>query len=199
MRKLIFVFSFLAVLVGVLFFIISHFTSPEYKARSVVEKHLLSIKNGTGNPYEYLDTGIKEIFVNVLNYKFLTHLSTETVPHYIIKDTDYINYRKECDEPKAKLGIDVVFSDIHKTPDEVCASQSDYERNYYLLYKKLYGEDNITTENNRMKVLTGYYNRCSFLYDLELTNKLGTKLYKKYIFEVDKFLFGYRIVNFYER
>lgn len=52
---------------------------------------------------------------------------------------------------------------------------------------------------SRMKILTGYYKRYKFLYDLELTNRRGTKLYKKYIFEVDKFPFGYRIVDFYER
>lgn len=111
----------------------------------------------------------------------------------------YIGYRKECDELKSRRKSDIVFSAIHKTHNEVCASQSDYKNNYYLLYKKPYGEDNITIDNSRMKILTGYYKRYKFLYDLELTNRRGTKLYKKYIFEVDKFPFGYRIVDFYER
>jgi hypothetical protein len=78
-KKIVFVVSFavLIALIGGYAFI---HQSPEAKARRVVDAHLNSIMTGKSNPYATVDIiKIKEIFINVLNYKYLTTLKKEHV------------------------------------------------------------------------------------------------------------------------
>lgn len=152
--------------------------SEEQKARRVVEAHLETIKSGVGNPYETVDiVNVQEVFINVLDYKYLGIARKEKVP-----DEPMVFDKREYDE---------VYSKIYKSYDE-----------YLDETMKLYGE-RATMDRDRIVVRRDtYHYELGLVYDLVITNKLGQQLYKKYVFEVKPTSigkYGYKITALHER
>lgn len=150
---------------------------PEIKAKRVVDAHLESIMTGKGNPYETVDIlKIKEIFINVLDFKYLNTLKRERVRNDpLVLDRNFYELVKGS----------------HKSYDEFL----DFE-------KKVYGDRAQKTEFGLVVESNDYHYEFAFLYDVTITNKLGLKLYKKYVFEVEPSITsdsGYVITGFYER
>lgn len=151
---------------------------PELKARKVVDAHLKSIMSGEGNPYSTVDIlKVQEIFINVIDYKYLTTLKKDRV-----LDKPFVLDKKRYDE---------FYYKVYKTYDE-----------YLNKMQELYGDRATRTEDGIVVQSDGYHYEFEFLYDITLTNKLGMKLYKKYVFQVSKSDlpdYGYAIVGFHER
>jgi len=151
---------------------------PERKARSVVDKHLHSIKSGKGNPYSTVDvTKVEKVFINVLDFKYLS-----TPKNVKVRNDPTVHDRHM---------YEIGYNKIYKTYEEYLDSM-----------KELYGDrtqeinDSIVVESN------DFHYEFQFLYDVTITNKLGNKLYKKYLFDVAPSLtndFGYEITRFHER
>lgn len=156
---------------------ILYFKSPERQARNIVDKHLQSIMTGKGNPYETVDIlKVKEIFINVLDFKYLNTIEKNRVRNDPMV-LDQNMYEK-------------AFKTIYKTYDEFI------DRN-----KKMYGDRAKETKDGLIVESNDYHYEFAFLYDVTITNRLGQKLYKKYVFEVKPSLIsdsGYVITSFYE-
>jgi len=174
-NKLLF-FLCLIVAFGVIGFVV-YSQTPEYKAKSVVNNHLNSIKTGKSNPYETVDISkVREIFINVLGYKFLTILKKGKAPHTLSIGREY-----------------------YKTYD---IKQFKTYEEYIEYHKRLYAEE---IKNGKAKMvgdtLEVYYEQDYFelLYDVECTNRLGHKLYKKVVFQVEKSSGKYEIVGIKDR
>lgn len=176
-KKFVFVISFaiLLALIGGYAFIRK---SPETKARRAVDTHLNSIMTGKGNPYETVDiTKVREIFINVLNYKYLNTLRTERVQ----------------DEP-------MVFN--QKAYEDYYKKIYDSYEKFLQEMKRLYGDRATETEAGLIVKSEDYHYEFEFLYDVTITNRLGQQLFKKYVFEVKPSRIsdsGYEITSFYER
>ena len=152
--------------------------SEENKARKVVEAHLETIKTGVGNPYDTVDIGsVSEVFINVLDYKYLTTAKADKVP-----DSPIVFDRKMYDS---------IYKDIYKSYDE-----------YLNRMAETYG-DKAKREGDKIIVTrdTSHY-EFAFLYDLVLTNGLGQQIYKKYTFVVKPSSIGkysYKITALYDK
>ena len=130
-------------------------------AKDVVNRHLDAIKTGKSNPYETVDiTKVKEVFINVLDYKFLTVLKKEKRPTILSIDRRMyeINPRKETYE--------------------------EYIESYKKIYEKDLKEGTAKLIGDRLEIFLEPHYYLELLYDVELTNRLGQKLYKKVVFEV---------------
>lgn len=153
-----------------------HYFSEEQKARRAVVAHLEAIKTGKGNPYETSD--VLEIFVNVLDYKYLNTLRAEEVP-------DPPSTRDRDDYERTFAGTGLFQS---------------YE-NYLEWVLETYG-DRAFRDGDRVIVLSDKtHYEFAFLYDVEVTNRIGHRLYKKFVFEVHPSRlnrYGYVIVDYYE-
>ncbi|GEM_PF-2688427 len=151
-----------------------HYTSEEQKARRAVEAHLKAIETGRGNPYE--TSNVLEVFINVLGFRYLRTIRAERVP-----DPPGI-YEREFIE---RLRGD--------SPD----SYEEYLEKFMTMFggRAIRDGDRVIVPQD-----TTHY-EFAFLYDLELTNRIGHRLYKKYVFEVHPSSlnrYGYKIVDFYE-
>lgn len=157
---------------------ILYFKSPERQARRVVDQHLYSIMTGKGNPYATVDIlKVKETFINVLDFKYLNTIKKERVRDdpMVLDRSDYEKYYKE----------------MHNSYEE-----------YLQFYKKIYGDRAKETGDGLIVESDDYHYEFEFLYDVTLTNRLGQKLYKKYVFEVKPSLiseYKYHITGFSER
>lgn len=173
-KKVYFVVILIALIGG---FVFIH-QSPETKARRVVDAHLKSIMTGTGNPYATVDiTKVKEIFINVLDFKYLNTLKKERVQNdpMVLNQKDYEEFYKK------------IYDSYEKFLQEM---------------KRIYGDRATETEAGLIVKSEDYHYEFEFLYDVTITNKLGMKLYKKYVFEVKPSIIsdsGYIITSFYER
>jgi 6-pyruvoyl-tetrahydropterin synthase len=162
--------------------IVGHVKFPEInaeiKARRVVDAHLKSIMTGKGNPYSTVDpTKIEKIFINVLDFKYLNTLKKDRVQNdpMVFNQKYYEEYYKN------------IYDSYEKFLQEM---------------KRIYSDRAIETEVGLIVKSEDYHYEFEFLYDVTLTNKLGMKLYKKYVFEVKPSLIsdsGYVITGFYER
>lgn len=154
-----------------------YFKSPERQARNVVDKHLQYIMTGKGNLYETLDImKVKETFINVLDFKYLATTFKERVK----------------DKPKyfTKYEYEKYYGYLYNSYDE-----------FLHKYKKKYGNSAREMEGGGLVVESDdYHYEFVFLYDVTLTNKLGEKRYKKYIFLVGPSLISeYAITGVYEK
>jgi 6-pyruvoyl-tetrahydropterin synthase len=150
----------------------------EIKARRIVDAHLKSIMTGNGNPYATVDiTKVKEIFINVLDFKYLNTFKKERVQNdpMVFNQKDYEEFYKK------------IYDSYEKFLQEM---------------KRIYGDRATETEEGLIVKSEDYHYEFEFLYDVTLTNKLGMKIYKKYVFEVKPSRLsdsGYVITGFYER
>lgn len=162
----------------VIIVIVGYVKFPEIKAKRVVDAHLKSIMTGEGNPYATVDiTQVKELFINVLEFKYLNTLKKERV-----QNDPMVFNKKEYEEFYKKI-----YDSYEKFLQEM---------------KRIYDDRAIETEEGLIVKSDDYHYEFQFLYDVTLTNKLGMKLYKKYVFEVKPSLIsdsGYVITGFYER
>lgn len=176
-KKKLIIIIFVIVTVFVAGFI-AYLKFPEIQARRIVDKHLQSIKTGKGDPYDTVDiTKVEGIFINVINYKYLSTLLKKRVQ----------------DDP-------MIFNRImyEKYDRELFDS---YEK-YLQFHKELYGNRAKETEDSLIVESKDYHYEFIFLYDVTITNRLGEKLYKKYLFEVKPSIIsdhGYVITSFEER
>jgi 6-pyruvoyl-tetrahydropterin synthase len=171
-------FYFIVILIALIGGYVFIHQTPEIKARRVVDTHLKSIMTGNGDPYATVDiTKIKELFINVLDFKYLNTLKKERVQN------DPMVFNQEFYEEHGKK----IYDSYAKFLQEM---------------KRIYSDRAIETEEGLIVKSKDYHYEFEFLYDVTLTNKLGMKLYKKYVFEVKPSLIsdsGYVITGFYER
>jgi hypothetical protein len=148
----------------------------EGQAKDAVSQHLNAIRTGKSDPYDTVDTGkVKEIFINVLDYKFLTVLKKEKRPTIL---------------------------DFNRHTYKMIPHKETYEE-YIESFKKAFEKD---LKEGRARLIGDglvidlephfYF---ELLYDVEITNRLGQKLYKKVVFGVEKLGGKYLIVSFRER
>ncbi len=79
------------VVVGVVGFIL-YSQTPENQAKSVINERLDSLKTGRSNPFNTFDVStVREIFINVLNYKYLTVLEKGETSLKLLYDLDCTN------------------------------------------------------------------------------------------------------------
>ena len=147
---------------------------PQNKAKRVVDKHLSSRKTGKGNPYSTVDiTKIREVFINVIDYKYLSMKKIKVPEGPTIYDREFYKYVK----------------DSYKTYEE-----------FLDFYQEIYKDRAKRIEDKLIVDTDDYHYEYEFLYDLILANRLGLKLYKKYVFRVaPDILGGYQIISYYER
>lgn len=176
-KKKLIVIIFVIIIVFVAGYIL-YFKLPEIQARRVVDKHLQSIKTGRGDPYDTVDiTKVKSIFINVIDFKYLNTLLKERVLNdpMVFNRKWYEKYEKE--------------------------RFNSYEK-FLQFEKDLYGNRAKEAEDGLIIESNDYHYEFIFLYDVTITNRLGEKLYKKYLFEVKQSSIsdhGYAITSFEER
>lgn len=226
----------LVILVSLIWFVYIVQT-PEKQARSVVNQYLDSIKTGKGNPYDAIDlTETKQIFINVLDYKYLTTLRKEKVRDdpLIYDDKDYSEHWFDDDatlsidelnemahalaalKPEAFMGwkegralfeineevLPLTVENLNKFREsfkKIFESCKTYE-GYLDIIEKRWGDRAERVGNKIIIESDDFHWEFEFLYDVVITNRLGQKLYKKYIFEVEPYILGgYKIVGLRER
>jgi len=227
----------LMILVGFIWFVYIVQT-PEKQARNVVNQYLDSIKTGKGDPYDAIDlTETKQIFINVLDYKYLTTLRKENVRNdpLIYDDKDYSEHWFDDDatlsideldgiahalatlKPRAFRGWEEGKAMFRLPGGETLALEAENLNKFRESFKKIFegcktyeGYLDIMEESwegrakrvgNKIIVESDNFHwEFEFLYDVVVTNRLGQKLYKKYIFEVEPYILGgYKIVRLHER
>ncbi|NLM94267.1 MAG: hypothetical protein GX165_01755 [Firmicutes bacterium] len=126
---------------------------------------------GTGRGNPYETSSVPKVFVNVLDFRYLRTIRAERVPTRLL------------------------FTSIEGLRGD---SPNSYEE-YLAKFMTMFG-DRAVRDGDRVPQDTTHY-EFAFLYDLELTNRIGHRLYKKYVFEVRPSSlnrYGYKIVDFYE-
>lgn len=175
-NKLIWFLS-LTVAFGIIAFIV-YSQTPEYKAKSVVNDHLNSIKTGKSNPYETVDISkVREIFVNVLGYKYLTVLKKEKRPTILSYDREFYKILNPTD----------------------CKTYEEFIEKRKKLYESDIKAGKAKVVGDRLDVYLEPHNYLELLYDVECTNRLGNRLYKKVVFQVEESSTKYEIVGFKDR
>lgn len=164
------------IVVGALVAVI-YFNSDEQKAIRVVNAHLEAIKSGKGNPYDTVELSeIDEIFINVIDYKYLNieDKGENTVTEQIVYDRDW---------------YEMLGYDKDKTYEEFLNQKLD-----------LWGDEARRVGDTVIASYDVTYKTFDLLYDVTITNRLGTQLFKKYVFEVRSKAdeSDFKIVDFYE-
>lgn len=146
--------------------------NSEDNAKQTAEDYMDAVKNG--NEFENID--LIEGFIDVFNYEYLQTLETEKV-----KDT--ITFDRNAWE--------MSFQDEHPTFE-------DYKNNN----KELFSDYEVLTDNdNELEIWDGetYNNIYTLLYNVEIANEQGEKIFKKAEITVKEFEDDYVITDIYLR
>lgn len=173
--KIISVVALCIAIIGVSVFVFFNFTTPEAQAKSVVNKYLSAIKNGKST-YDYKDIDVDD-YRNVLNYKYLNvELST-----------------------KENKTIEFSLSDWERFWKDLYPDQKTYSE-FKKEMKMIYTNGNVLVDNNsNLKIERDeQFNVIYLLYDVEVTNGLGQKVYTKTTFKVDNSSGEYKVIYFFE-
>ncbi|MDN4084087.1 hypothetical protein [Paenibacillus polymyxa] len=163
--------------IGVILFLILsaftvYFSTPEQKAKRVVEAYLSDLQKG-----EYVDGYKSSSFDDYLNVISFKYVNTKNSLEY--DGNEVTTYDREY--------YDKYVKEVYPTFEEFLQRE-----------KETYLEDKYSTilENDSQKIVVRN-NRVGksfrFLYDMQVTNKLGTPVYKKVTFAVDNFTGEYKI------
>ena len=158
-----------------------NFSLGERQARKTVEGYLNSIKTGKGDPYLWFGYTIpdKGIFINVIDYNHLT-----TVKKKIFREP-YVYDREDYEKS-------IYMKELYPSFEE-----------YLNGVLKTFGEKAKRVGDTVVLASDEYHNEYELLYDVTITNRLGMKLYKKYVFTVEPSILnketGYRIRSHDER
>jgi uncharacterized membrane protein YvbJ len=134
----------------------------EAKAKNIVNKYLEASKNGEST-YAYKKSNVDD-FINVLDYKF-------------------INVKDKKQKPKI-LTIDYdLWEEFYK---DQYSTFTEFADSMIALYKTNANSEVLKKGPFTVEIKTGeLYDELTLLYDLEVTNKLGQKIYKKVYFIVN--------------
>ncbi|MDP9675156.1 hypothetical protein J2W97_001139 [Paenibacillus jamilae] len=166
----------------ILFLVISaitvYFNTPEQKAKATVDNYLNALQHG-----KYVGgfkSGSFDDYANVLDYK-------------------YVNTRHGLSYD----GKDILTFDLDSYNESEERFSSDLEE-YLQKMKDLYLNDKNYTliESNSEKLVirdNKVGHSFSFLYDMQVTNGLGTPVYKKVTFDVDNFSGEYKISYYFDK
>lgn len=158
------IIGFVAVLAMLLvgYYAYSQYFTKDAKVVSVVNAYLEASKNGEST-YDFKKYGVDD-FINVLNYKYLRITNTEEHPKIV-------NYTYDFWEEYMK--------DIH-------SSWLEFKKFNLEIYGGKEGFEVLANDTKELEFKTGdYYDEYILLYDVELTNGLGQKIYKKVYFRVN--------------
>jgi len=156
----------LVVLCLMIGFVYAKYGTIEGQAKNCVSSYLGAIKAGKDTS-KYKDVSVDD-FINILNYKYL-NVKEKTKEKYTMTTTrdEYDDYFKQGNDNK---------------------SFKEYKREQKEIYNQINksGEGVISETDNSITIWGGdYYDRIVLMYDVSLTNKLGTQLFKKIYFTVD--------------
>jgi len=154
-----------------------HLRLLEGKARDAVEKHLERIVTGKGNPYETVDVlRVDKILENVVDYLYL-----DTVDRERVKEKTMVIDRNMYESS---------FRSSYKDYDEFIEGM-----------KIIYGRQAKQTNDGLVVKRNEHHYEFEFLYDVTLTDRLGRKISKKYIFDVRPSIISgtdYAVTGFHE-
>ncbi len=131
----------------------------EYRARNTLDSYLSGAKRGDltwKQEYDVNKSGFQ--FVNILAYAYLTTRLQEKVEHTITIDRTW--YDREKDRGKTYAQFLAYWEDVFgekasRSGDKLIINTDDWSYQHW------------------------------FLYDMEITNRLGHKLFKKYVFVLE--------------
>ena len=159
-------------------------SNTEDQAKKVVDQYLQAVHDGD-EVYRYLDVGLEGL-IDVIDFEYLRALETEEIKDTREYDMDF--YRR-------------VLADEYDTFKEFREEQIDIHSDYEVLENSV---DTLILWDGE-----SYVDNHRFLYNVELVNAAGEKLYKKVEFYVeedlvrdkigDEFEEGYTIVDIHIR
>lgn len=151
---------------------VNYTNTPEQKAIKIADKYFSAMKEGESTS-EYKSSEIED-FINVLDYKYLN--------------------TKYTDKIKITHKYDRAFHAEYKKKD--FDTYEDFVKDIKERYDEVIEETAISIEVWKKEDFLLKY---TFLYDVEIANKLGEKLYKKVYVEVteEKDSGEYKVSNFY--
>jgi hypothetical protein len=154
-----------------------HLRLLEGKARDAVEKHLECIVTGKGNPYETVDVlRVNSILQNVSDFLYL-----DTVGRERVKEKTMVIDRNMYESS---------FRNSYKDYDEFIDGM-----------KIVYGREAKQTKDGLIVKRNEHHYEFEFLYYVTLTDRLGQKISKKYIFDVRPSIISgsdYAVTGFHE-
>ncbi|MDP5277159.1 hypothetical protein [Chengkuizengella axinellae] len=153
----------IVVILGASTFIYLNYFTTEAKAKNVVNKYLSAINKGEST-YDYKSIGVDD-FINVLSY-------------------DYLRTQLETKEP---VTIDYDIYEFNESYfSEVYDSFDDFKETMKIIYRSNEGYSIRRDSDAWFTLETGeFYDEYRLIYDVELTNGLGQKIYKKVYFVVN--------------
>lgn len=171
---------FIAAAICILFIVsvVIYLNTPEQKARATVDNYLNALQHG-----ESVSKFKKDYFtdyVNVLDFKYINtreHLSYDGKQTLTFDEDWYNKYEKQ--NFSSFMGFLIVKEAEYREKPDYTILESNSE--------KLVVRDN--------KVGHSF----SFLYDMQVTNGLGTPVYKKVTFDVDNFSGEYKISYYFDK
>ncbi|GGF86385.1 hypothetical protein [Paenibacillus aceti] len=148
-----------------------NFMTTQAKAKITVAKYIKAIQQGKST-YDYVESGVND-FINVLDYKFIRVIDKEKPLKTYTKDHDMYEIDVNYGNGKEKYKD---FNDYLKQ-----------ELEYYKEREKSDSEIKILRESTDSFEFTygDTYDQIELLYDMEVTNGLGEKIYKKVYYTVD--------------
>ncbi|KAF6630485.1 zinc ribbon domain-containing protein [Paenibacillus sp. EKM208P] len=158
--------------------VVIYLNTPEQKARATVDNYLNALQHG-----ESVSKFKKDYFtdyVNVLDFKYINtreHLSYDGKQTLTLDEDWYNKYEKQ--KFSSFIGFLIVKEAEYREKPDYTILESNSE--------KLVVRDN--------KVGHSF----SFLYDMQVTNGLGTPVYKKVTFDVDNFSGEYKISYYFDK
>jgi len=172
---------------------ISYFRSPERQARRVVDRHLNAIR--TGNTIDALETiaisKVGGISTDVFDFKYMNTLKKERV-----RDEPMVFDRERYEREVFGKGLP---PDLKPPLEGQFTCYDEYLAFYKRIYTLVSNADRVKVTSNDIVVESEYYHyEFEFHYGIALTDKLGQRLYKQYVFEVKPWSREYAITGFHE-
>ncbi|KAF6626936.1 zinc ribbon domain-containing protein [Paenibacillus sp. EKM208P] len=166
----------------ILFLVISSFTvyfnTPEQIAKRSVDSYLSALQKG-----EYVGkfkSSDFDDYINVIDYKYV---NTQDNSEY--EGNEITTYDSEY--------YDKYLKEVYPTFDEFLQREKELhlDNKYFTVLEN--DSKKIVVQDNRVG------KSFSFLYDMQVTNGLGTPVYKKVTFDVDNFSGNYKISYFMDK
>ncbi|KAF6620424.1 zinc ribbon domain-containing protein [Paenibacillus sp. EKM102P] len=155
-----------------------YFNTPEQKAKATVDNYLKALQHG-----EYVGGFKSESFddyINVIDFKYVN-----TQDSYEYEGNEVTTYDREY--------YDKYLKEVYPTFDEFL----EQEKEIHLDNKHFTVLEN---DSSKIVVRDDRLGRSfSFLYDMQVTNGLGTPVYKKVTFDVDNFSGEYKISYYFDK
>lgn len=180
-NKIISILILFIILVGGAVYNFNYMT-PQAKAKNTVVKYIKAIQQGEST-YDYVDSGVDD-FINVLDYKYIRVVDKETPLKTYTIDYDMYEIEIEYGNGKEKYRD---FDDYFKQELEYYKKQEKDEGSKV----KILNESTDSFEFT----LGDTYTQVELLYDMEVTNGIGEKIYKKVYFTVNNEYDDYKIVD----